>query len=91
MALASIISALVAAALATSFAAPAAAQPLRLLSMWRHVGDDGFALAPCSDTGLCPAVLFTLLHSFFKSDVSDLHLSRLFSTPHPSFSHHAPR
>ena len=30
---------------------PALTQPLRLLSMWRHVDDDGFALSPCTDAG----------------------------------------
>lgn len=30
---------------------PARAQPLRLMSMWRHVGEDGFAMSPCSDAG----------------------------------------
>jgi hypothetical protein len=47
----SIVSTLVAVTLVMVFADQARAQPLGLLSLWRHVGDDGFALAPCSDAG----------------------------------------
>ena len=37
--------------LVAGFTLAAQAQNLRLLSMWRHVGDDGLALSPCTDAG----------------------------------------
>ena len=53
---------LIAAVLAV-FVAPARGQQLRLLSMWRVVGEDGFALSPCSDAGARPnAICFAALH-----------------------------
>ena len=50
-------------ALVAVFVAPARGQQLRLLSMWRVVGEDGFALSPCSDAGARPnAICFAALH-----------------------------
>ena len=41
-------------ALVLAVALPARAQHLRLLSMWRHVGEDGLAISPCGDSGAPP-------------------------------------
>jgi hypothetical protein len=49
--------AVVVVALALAVALPARTQHLRLLSMWRHVGEDGFAISPCGDSGAHPLAI----------------------------------
>jgi hypothetical protein len=67
--------------LVLAIALSARAQHLRLLSMWRHVSEDGLAISPCGDSGWCPheikiMCLISIMLEFVSNSVYYPRLSR---------------